>query len=113
VSQSPKIELFPLCHTSIGCNRCRSKTEKGEQFRAKFGPQLTGSTGEWDCPFGKGPVGTDLPQETRRKFRGAGDVVAAITHAIGIEPCIPCMERQAAWNEALPYNSADLPTKGQ
>lgn len=34
----------------------------------------------------------------QRKMRGAGDVVAKITGALGIKPCAPCKKRQAALN---------------
>jgi hypothetical protein len=33
---------------------------------------------------------------------GAGDLVARATHALGIEQCTPCAQRQAALNQALP-----------
>ena len=33
---------------------------------------------------------------------GAGDMVAAATHALGIEQCTPCAKRQAQLNAALP-----------
>jgi len=36
--------------------------------------------------------------------RGAGDVVAKITHKMGIKQCGGCKKRQAKLNELLPTN---------
>lgn len=35
-------------------------------------------------------------------MRGLGDVVAAITKAVGIKPCPPCERRREALNKAVP-----------
>jgi len=34
----------------------------------------------------------------RPRARGAGDVVARMTSAVGIKPCAPCKQRQAKLN---------------
>jgi hypothetical protein len=34
--------------------------------------------------------------------RGAGDLIAKLTHAVGIEPCGGCQHRQAWLNRRLP-----------
>ena len=34
--------------------------------------------------------------------RGLGDVVASVTHAVGIRPCGGCQERRQTLNEILP-----------
>ena len=34
--------------------------------------------------------------------RGLGDVVASATKAVGVKPCAPCAQRQAALNKATP-----------
>lgn len=39
----------------------------------------------------------------RGRFRGAGDVVAAATKAVGIKPCEPCRKRQEALNRLIPF----------
>lgn len=38
----------------------------------------------------------------QRQTMGLGDVVAAATKAVGIQPCTPCQARQAALNRLLP-----------
>lgn len=35
-------------------------------------------------------------------IRGAGDAIAAVTHAIGIDPCGTCQERREALNKMIP-----------
>ena len=36
------------------------------------------------------------------QMNGLGDVVASATKAVGIKPCGPCAQRQAALNKATP-----------
>ncbi|HUQ70681.1 MAG TPA: hypothetical protein VM165_14220 [Planctomycetaceae bacterium] len=45
----------------------------------------------------------DAPPSAPRKLRGLGDVVAAVTSAVGIKPCGPCKARQEALNRAVPF----------
>jgi hypothetical protein len=42
-------------------------------------------------------------------LRGLGDVVAAVTTAVGIKPCGGCKERQAALNRLVPFAGAETP----
>jgi hypothetical protein len=42
------------------------------------------------CPHYDGPA------------RGLGDVVASVTHAVGITPCGGCSERRQALNQIVP-----------
>jgi hypothetical protein len=35
-------------------------------------------------------------------LRGLGDVIATVTTALGVKPCPPCKERQAALNAVFP-----------
>jgi hypothetical protein len=35
---------------------------------------------------------------------GAGDMVAGVTRAAGVEPCTPCQERKRRMNERLQFN---------
>ena len=39
------------------------------------------------------------------KLRGLGDVVAAVTSAVGIRPCGGCKKRQEALNKLVPFNN--------
>lgn len=40
-------------------------------------------------------------------LRGLGDVVAAVTSAVGITPCGGCKQRQEALNRAVPFGKPD------
>lgn len=42
-------------------------------------------------------------REARIQMRGAGDVVAAITRAVGIKPCGGCKRRQQKLNQLFPF----------
>jgi hypothetical protein len=44
-----------------------------------------------------------LAYDRRNGGRGAGDAVARAARIIGVEPCAPCRERQAAMNRVWPY----------
>lgn len=39
---------------------------------------------------------------SKKKFRGLGDAVAAVTNAVGIKPCGGCQRRREALNRATP-----------
>lgn len=41
--------------------------------------------------------------QRRRRMRGAGDVVARATSAVGIQPCGACKRRQATLNRWFPF----------
>jgi hypothetical protein len=41
------------------------------------------------------------------KMRGLGDVIAAGTKAIGIQPCGGCKERQEALNKMVPFGNSE------
>lgn len=45
----------------------------------------------------------ELARLRRPALRGAGDVVARMTSAVGIKPCAPCKRRQAALNRWFPF----------
>lgn len=38
-----------------------------------------------------------------RRMRGLGDVVAAVTSALGIPKCKPCGQRQEKLNKLVPF----------
>lgn len=44
----------------------------------------------------------------RKKIVGAGDVIATITEAIGIEPCEGCNKRKEKLNNLFPIGTLDL-----
>jgi len=44
-----------------------------------------------------------LTQQKRAELRGLGDVVAAVTKAVGIPACGPCQARQARLNAMVPF----------
>lgn len=40
-----------------------------------------------------------------RKARGVGDIVAKLTHAVGLETCGKCAKRRKRLNEMFPFSS--------
>jgi hypothetical protein len=44
-------------------------------------------------------------RNTKKKIQGLGDVVAAVTSAIGIEPCEGCKERQFGLNRLFNFKT--------
>ncbi len=53
--------------------------------------------------------GGPVPAAAPTPMRGLGDVVAAVTTAVGIKPCGKCKERQAALNRLVPFAGAETP----
>lgn len=46
-----------------------------------------------------------------RRMRGLGDVVAAMTKAVGVKPCAPCKKRQEILNNLVPFRKVDQSPK--
>jgi len=44
-------------------------------------------------------------RKTKKEIQGLGDVVAAITTAVGIEPCLDCKERQFTLNRLFNFKT--------
>lgn len=44
----------------------------------------------------------------KKKITGLGDVIAAVTTAIGIEPCEGCEKRQVKLNKLFPFGVKEL-----
>ncbi len=44
----------------------------------------------------------------RKKIKGMGDVVKAVTDAIGIEQCDTCKDRQELLNNIIPFGKYEL-----
>lgn len=44
----------------------------------------------------------------KNKVKGLGDVIAAVTTAIGIKPCEGCEKRQEKLNKLLPFGTKEL-----
>jgi hypothetical protein len=49
----------------------------------------------------------DAERNVMRGLRGLGDVVAAMTTAVGIAPCGGCKERQEQLNRIIPFGKQD------
>lgn len=64
------------------------KQKELRELAEKFGEQ-------WDC-FSK-------PMAVNNKITGLGDVVAAVTKAVGIKPCSGCRKRQSWLNKLIPF----------
>ena len=53
--------------------------------------------------YSKQPVKVRIPFLGATQEVGAGDVIARMTKAIGIKPCLPCQRRQAALNRRIVF----------
>lgn len=115
MSQSP--DMHPVCRTFKGCKHCRAATDKGRECRARYARTILAPfnlSRDWDCPHGRGPVGTvvEIPPP-----RGLGDTIAKIAdpvaNLLGLQGCGGCAKRQAALNALVPYHSDDLTTPGK
>ena len=42
-------------------------------------------------------------RKTKKEIQGLGDVMAAVTSAVGIEPCLDCKERQFSLNRLFNF----------
>lgn len=42
-------------------------------------------------------------RKTKKEIQGLGDVIAAVTTAVGIEPCLDCKERQFSLNRLFNF----------
>jgi hypothetical protein len=86
-------------HTATGCaGACPCKLD---------GKDIEAHKAAMYCPLGRfgsavKPEGWDATPES--KLRGLGDVVAAITSAVGIPPCGGCEERRDALNRIVPFS---------
>lgn len=101
---TPSLKQPTACRVGFYCERCRADSEKGQERRDKINAKSLAGLNlgpRFSCPFGRGDVGAYIPPPPSK---GAGDTVAKVTHAMGIEQCQPCKERQSALNEFLPYN---------
>lgn len=67
-------------------------TEQKQQELRELAEKLSK---QWGC-FSK-------PMAVKNKVTGLGDVVAAVTKAVGIKPCSGCKKRQAWLNKVIPF----------
>ena len=44
-------------------------------------------------------------RRTKKEIQGLGDVIAAVTSAVGIEPCLDCKERQFSLNRLFNFKT--------
>ncbi len=44
-------------------------------------------------------------RKTKKEIQGLGDVIAAVTSAVGIEPCLDCKERQFTLNRLFNFKT--------
>ena len=44
-------------------------------------------------------------RRTKKEIQGLGDVIAAVTSAVGIEPCVDCKERQFTLNRLFNFKT--------
>lgn len=63
--------------------------------------------GTWTLELSDDGTGRVLSFERAEPMRGLGDVVAAVTTAVGIKPCGGCKQRQAFLNRVVPFGNAE------
>jgi hypothetical protein len=56
----------------------------------------------WKNGAPQGPAGSSYVR-WRSNMRGAGDLVARATKAVGIQPCAPCEQRRKKLNRWFPF----------
>jgi hypothetical protein len=101
---------LPQFQTSTDCTghaHCRSCRNRKSNFRRVMAVRFTlpGGVEDFECPYGR-PWNGEQP---KGPVRGLGDVVAAVTKAVGIRPCGGCAKRQAALNKLVPFKGASPP----
>lgn len=52
-------------------------------------------------------VDCNINRSEKPHIRGLGDVIAAATSAVGIQPCAGCKQRQEALNKLVPFNTTE------
>jgi hypothetical protein len=84
------------------CHRCRHRQSRcaGPCACTVSGRDIIDHAEKGDCPNRYFAIGLPRP-----KLRGLGDVVAAVTSAVGITPCGKCKQRQEALNRIVPFGS--------
>lgn len=45
------------------------------------------------------------------KKKGLGDLISAVTEAVGIEPCVGCEKRKETLNKLFPFGKEELTSK--
>ena len=55
------------------------------------------------CTEQDGAWRNELKQSFKQPTRGLGDVIAAVTSAVGIKPCGGCKQRQETLNKIVPF----------
>jgi len=87
------------CKSRAHCNKCRSKVGHRhwrEGLKKHF--ELPENEVDFACPFGA--------KWREQALTGAGDIVAKLTKAVGIEPCAGCEQRQTALNKRFPLGKS-------
>lgn len=88
------------CRSEGHCTACRGDAD----WRARIGPKYGIPTSEtpWRCR--KDPIAVPSSGTMYQSpMRGAGDLVAKITKAVGIAPCKGCAKRQEWLNHLIPF----------
>lgn len=94
------------CASRRHCTACRSSRSFRLSLAEAF--ELPEDGVDFACPYGRGDAASEptpappLPTRcgcTKRKTRrGLGDLVAAVTTAVGMERCLGCKRRQVRLN---------------
>ena len=88
-------------------NTCPKRINRWPEHYAVYCAVLGASTTRDTCDrcFAQKLEGKHLVVPMKKPLRGLGDVVAAVTSAVGIKPCGGCKKRQATLNKIMPFKS--------
>lgn len=97
------IKLSVLCMGGRHCETCRDR-DGGREWRRGLSVayELPANAPDFEC-IAREPRPWGWRWTPDQPARGLGDVVAKMTHAVGIEPCGGCAERQEWLNKVLPF----------
>lgn len=71
--------------------------------------RITNRMGTWEFELHEDGRADLVSFAKTQPLRGLGDVIAAATKAVGIQPCPRCKRTQEQLNRAVPFGSASAP----
>jgi hypothetical protein len=84
------------------CDHCWENKLEGKHLKRQASP-ISKSTTDSEMTFDLDDPKYIALKNKYGKLRGLGDVVAAVTSAVGIQPCGGCKKRQESLNKLVPF----------